>query len=204
MIPKAEATRLRIIESAAELMATRGYGRTGLESILERSAVSKGNFYHHFPSKEDLGFAVLDHLEEGIRNLLRARMANIDDPVARIDAMLDALTETAGARGCRAGCPLGNLAAEMSDVSEAFRTRLLRIFDSWRELVASTLREGCGEAGVTEANVDSLARYVLCSLEGSILLAKVSREFGEIDNAMTHLKAHIRRELAPQPSFYGN
>ena len=196
MIPKAEATRLRIIEVAADLMGTRGYGRTGLEQILERSGVSRGNLYHHFPSKEDLGFAVLDHLGARIAGFLQSSMADVEDPLDRIDAMLDALAAGASARNCRGGCPLGNLAAEMSDVNEAFRARLERIFGTWRELVAVNLEEGARRRGRAGVDVDGLARYILCCLEGSMLMAKVNRKVLEVRDAVGRLKGYVRQQLA--------
>ena len=65
MIPKAEATRLRIIEAAADLMGTRGYSRTGVEGHPGAHQHLQGKLLPSLPSKEDLGFAVLDHLGDG-------------------------------------------------------------------------------------------------------------------------------------------
>ena len=55
---KAEATRTRLIEVAGELFGERGYDDTPIEEVLERTGVSKGALYHHFPSKEALFEAV--------------------------------------------------------------------------------------------------------------------------------------------------
>jgi AcrR family transcriptional regulator len=51
---KAEATRARLVEVAGELFGERGYEDTPIEDVLERTGVSKGALYHHFPSKEAL------------------------------------------------------------------------------------------------------------------------------------------------------
>jgi len=58
-VPRAEATRGRIIKIAAQRMAVHGYCQTPLEGILERTGISKGTFYHHFSSKEDLLGAIV-------------------------------------------------------------------------------------------------------------------------------------------------
>jgi AcrR family transcriptional regulator len=55
---RAEATRGRLIQVAAELFGTRGYEATSIEDVLERAEVSKGALYHHFSSKESLFEAV--------------------------------------------------------------------------------------------------------------------------------------------------
>jgi TetR/AcrR family transcriptional repressor of nem operon len=195
MNSRADASRQRIIEVAAELMAVQGYERTCLEAILERAGTSKGNFYHHFPSKEDLGLAVLDHIGDETQAFLRGSMQPHPDPLARIEAMLDALLTATTEREGRGGCPLGNLAAEMSDVSEAFRGRLARVFAAWQGLVAETLAEARRRHGCPDVEVEGLAHYIICALEGSLLLAKLMREPGEVGNTVTNLKSYIRQQF---------
>src|SRR5438067_11212578 len=58
----ARSTREAIIEAATRLMHVGGYQNTSLDDVLRESGVGKGNFYYHFRSKEDLGFAILDQL----------------------------------------------------------------------------------------------------------------------------------------------
>lgn len=195
MSTKAEVSRQRIIEAAAELMAVQGYERTCLDSILERSGVSKGNFYHHFVSKEDLGLAVLEHIGTESHRFLRASMEGVEDPLARLDAMFDALVAETRDRECRGGCPLGNLAAEMSDANEAFRGQLARIFGGWRQMVAEVLEGAAQRHGPTRLDVQGLAHHIVCALEGSLLMAKLSREVGELGNTVTHLKMYIRQQF---------
>ena len=198
MFPKAEVTRQRIIEAAADLMGTQGYGRTALEAILERCAVSKGNFYHHFPSKEELGLAVLSFLGACTQARIHRRMAAHQDPLDRVDALLDAIVEGAGRRQGRGGCPLGNLAAEMSDLHEGFRARLGGIFRVWAELVAQNLREAARRRHRRDLDAEGLARHLVSALEGSILMAKVTRQVDELDNSVTHLKSYVRKVLSQQ------
>lgn len=193
--PQGESARQRLIESAAELMAVQGYGRTCIEAILEASGASKGNFYHHFASKEELGLAVLEHLGTEVQAYVRAAMGDHEDPLDRIDAMFDSLLATAAERGCRGGCPLGNLAAEMSDVNEAFREQLKQVFGSWRSLLAETLAEAGRGRRLVPLNTQGLAQHIVSSVEGAILMAKLSRDPDELGNTVTHLKTYIRQQF---------
>jgi len=193
--PQGDTARQRLIESAAELMAVQGYGRTCIEAILEQSGASKGNFYHHFASKEELGLAVLEHLGTEVQAYIRTAMGDKPDPLDRIDAMFDSLLATAAERGCRGGCPLGNLAAEMSDVSEVFREQLGRVFGSWRSMVAETLAEASRGHRLVPINTQGLAQHIVSSLEGAILMAKLSRDPEELANTVTHLKTYIRQQF---------
>jgi TetR/AcrR family transcriptional repressor of nem operon len=193
--PQGDTARQRLIESAAELMAVQGYGRTCIEAILEQSGASKGNFYHHFASKEELGLAVLQHLGTEVQAYVQTAMGDKPDPLDRIDAMFDSLLATAAERGCRGGCPLGNLAAEMSDVSEVFREQLGRVFGSWRSMVAETLAEASRGHRRVPINSQGLAQHIVSSLEGAILMAKLSRDPEELGNTVTHLKTYIRQQF---------
>jgi len=193
--PRGESSRQRLIESAAELMAVQGYGRTCIEAILEQSGVSKGNFYHHFASKEELGLAVLEHLGTEVQAYVRTAMGDHKEPLDRIDAMFESLLVTAAERGCRGGCPLGNLAAEMSDVNEAFRESLKRVFRGWRSLLADTLSEAVRGHRRVPFDTDGLAQHIVCSVEGALLMAKLSRDTEEMRNTVTHLKSYIRQQF---------
>ena len=111
-------------------MHLKGYQNTTLDDVLRASGVGKGNFYHYFKSKEDLGYAILDRIiaalpGTGPRAVLRRRRgaaAGADPLLPR--RVRDAQTQ----RNCVGGCAFGNLAAELSDVHEGFRARLSGVF----------------------------------------------------------------------------
>src|SRR5262245_65610360 len=56
------STREAILEAASRLIRVHGYNHTSLDDVLSESGVGKGNFYYHFKSKEDLGYAILDQI----------------------------------------------------------------------------------------------------------------------------------------------
>src|SRR6266571_7536478 len=56
------STREAILEAATRLIHVHGYNHTALDDVLRESGVGKGNFYYHFKSKEELGYAMLDHI----------------------------------------------------------------------------------------------------------------------------------------------
>jgi AcrR family transcriptional regulator len=67
---RAEATRRKILDSAVELFAERGYGETGLADVLQRAGVSKGAFYYHFDSKEAVATAIIEEFSGKTRTLV--------------------------------------------------------------------------------------------------------------------------------------
>ena len=144
---KGAATRDQILDAASRLIYLRGYHCTSLDDVLRESGVGKGNFYYYFRSKEELGFAIIDRLVHGFaeRTLEPAFADAHADPVAQIHDFLDRLLENQRQRKCVGGCPMGNLASELSDVHEGFRQRLAGIFLRWRARLTDALERGQGD-----------------------------------------------------------
>jgi len=191
---KATATRDQILDAAAKLIHLRGYHGTSLDDVLRESGVGKGNFYYYFRSKEDLGFAIIDRVVE--RFLERTLEPAFDDltadPLDQVRAFLDRLLEVQRQRNCVGGCPMGNLACELSDVHEGFRQRLADIFERWRVMLATTLERG-RESGRLRADLDaaSAAGFVVAALEGAILMAKVTKDISVMEKCVVELKHHL-------------
>ena len=191
---KAAATRDQILDAAARLIHLRGYHGTSLDDVLRESGVGKGNFYYYFRSKEDLGFAIIDRVVERFleRTLEPAFVDPTADPLDQVRAFLDRLLEVQRQRNCVGGCPMGNLACELSDVHEGFRQRLADIFERWRVMLAATLERG-RESGRLRADLDaaSAAGFVVAALEGAILMAKVTKDISVMEKCVVELKHHL-------------
>ena len=72
MQQRSEETRARILESAIKLFSTNGYNKASVDNICADAGVSKGAFYHHFESKQDLFLALLDGWLKNIDNAIEA------------------------------------------------------------------------------------------------------------------------------------
>lgn len=212
---EARAKRERIIDAAARLIHLRGYNSTSIQDILRATGIGKGNFYYYFASKEELGFAILDwqstRFAEGV---LRKAFDGSGDPLEQINTYLDLLLDLARKRGCRGGCPVGNLAQELSDTHEGFRRRLERTLEAWRAILERALRRAREEGRLRpEADPARLSQFLLAGIQGAILLAKARKDAGVLADCFDELKAHLqawttashRRLLAaaPNPATFG-
>src|SRR5437870_9622462 len=121
-VREGRSTREAILEAASRLIHVHGYNHTSLDDVLRESGVGKGNFYYYFKSKEELGYAIIDRLVRGfVERTLDPAFADIDrDPLAQIHGFLDRVLDNLRQRNCVGGCPMGNLASELSDVHEGF------------------------------------------------------------------------------------
>jgi TetR/AcrR family transcriptional repressor of nem operon len=135
----AQETRARILRAAFQEIYRSGYQSADIESVLEVAALTKGALYYHFSNKEALGLEMVDELigkimlEKWLRPLESA-----NDPIATlIEVLRSASLEPRAVEG---GCPLNNLAQEMSGISESFPKRLTNIFSRWIEGIGESLR----------------------------------------------------------------
>src|ERR1700730_701651 len=181
---RALATRSRIVGEAARHFALKGYHDTTLEEVFTGAQVTTGAFFHHFASKEDLGFAVNNsHMEKRKRDLeqieKRIQGSHIEaDPLRRLISRLDAIQEMVRQREKRkGGCIIGNLSLALSDTHDGFRRRLAECFDEMA-LEFKPYLDDAVERYRPQHRVDTwaLARYIVGIVEGSIMLARTRRD----------------------------
>ncbi|MEN8179891.1 MAG: TetR/AcrR family transcriptional regulator [Pseudomonadota bacterium] len=170
-----QQTRERLLQTAFQEIHAHGFQGMRVDEVLRQSGLQKGAFYHHFGSKIELGYAVL---EEQIKPLLELiwiePLVEIEDPVRDIPKMLESLGSRIPTSMHEHGCPLNNLAQEMSTQDEGFRERIYEIFNTWMEAFTAVF-ERAKQNGYIRDDVDSCAvsRFVIAALEGCIGIFKV-------------------------------
>jgi len=188
------STREAILEAASRLIHVHGYNHTSLDDVLRESNVGKGNFYYHSKSKEELGYAILDQIIGSF--LERTLEPCFSDPQGRaltqIRCFLDRVLEMQRERNCVGGCPLGNLALELSDVHEGFRGRLASVFAAWRERLTLALRTAQSQGAVgSECRPEAVADFLVASLEGAILLTKLTKNIAVMEQCVVEMKRYL-------------
>lgn len=164
-----------ILQSAFLGVYRNGFRATSVNDILKKTSLTKGAFYHHFPDKIALGYAIVDELLRWfVDQFWLEPLRKCDDPIARMKEML--MTYKVDEESVMLGCPVNNLAVEMAPVDEGFRARLNGVYDFWRDGIADALRRGV-EAGVVSGEIDpvSAATFILASAAGARGLAKNAR-----------------------------
>ncbi len=175
-LPLVEAldTRGRLLTAAFEAFYAHGYQGASLSDILARAGVTKGAMYHYFRGKRALLLAVLDEIVAPyMEQLWMDPLRDTDDPLHTLEAHLRGLSGEVTGEVIERGCPLGNLAQEMSDLDEEMRQRMEAIYDRWRQVLAQALRRG-QRAGTVHPDLDytRMALLVVAGLEGCLSQAK--------------------------------
>lgn len=192
--PSRQTTRDVVLQHAADLILEKGFRATSISDVLERAGLQKGSFYYYFPSKEDLGVAVLERWTVELRAHLLDFLTAPEGPppLDRITTTLDGFVAEMGTSGCRGGCPFGNLAIELADVHEGFRSRLSAAFRSLSDAYAALLDQARGRGELrADADARSLADFLVASIEGGILLAKVHKSTAPLVATLSAAKAHL-------------
>src|SRR5215469_13990419 len=117
-----ERTRERLLRAAFQEMHRSGFRSADVQAILAAARVTKGALYHHFDSKEALGYAVVDEVIASItREMWDWPLQNAENPIDALVGIVQAISLSSEALEC--GCPLNNLSQEMSPLDEGFRRR---------------------------------------------------------------------------------
>ncbi|HET9193430.1 MAG TPA: TetR/AcrR family transcriptional regulator [Vicinamibacterales bacterium] len=130
--PAGPETRDRILRTAFQLFHEQGFNATGVATIARETGVNPGSLYHFFESKDDLLLAVLafalDYLGPAVIDPVERAVTN---PVDRVFALLQGYRDRMERESCRMGCPMGNMALEVSDSNARARALVHDNFENW-------------------------------------------------------------------------
>jgi AcrR family transcriptional regulator len=189
-----EATRRKILEAAFAEFYRNGFQAGSLNHIVDAAGTTKGALFHHFDGKQGLGYAVVDEI---IGPLLLQRwlepVADADDPVRTIQSAFRRFVAADIESGSwLQGCPLNNLAQEMSPLDAGFQTRINHLYEVWRDRYAAALRRGL-DAGTVRPDVapDEAAALIVAAQIGIWATGKSSRNQAVMSQAADALCGYL-------------
>ena len=167
-------TKQTILEAGAKIIHAKGYNHAGLQEILQAAGVPKGSFYFHFTSKESLGLQIVDYYTETLNALFNKCLENDSlPPLKRLEKIFTVFESGFGSKGFTLGCPIGNLALEMSDLNENFRKKLNSAIRLLTSHVKKCLEDARKDGSLSESiNTEDAALFIFYSIEGAIMHMK--------------------------------
>ena len=197
---ESDATRDKLLKAAFEEIYRRGFQAASLDTILAKAGVSKGALYHHFPDKASLGYAVVD---EVVKGLLLERWGVLEppsgDPITALQRILRGRVANLTSREVELGCPLNNLAQEMSPLDQRFRRGVNATFDIWTDAVAKDLASGQAQGTVLkDVDARKIAAFIVASIEGSFGLATGAQSAAMLRSNLEVLSSFLE-SLRPTP-----
>lgn len=191
--PRSE-TADRILDLAETLIQTRGYSAISYQDIADGVGIRKASIHYHFPSKGDLGAAVVDRYAQRFGDMVTAMIA---DPTVSALKILEGYTrpflefsETADRV-----CLCGALAGEYPALPQAMQSRVDRFFTDHQRWLAEILDRGARDGEfILPAGAADVARSVFSALQGALLVKRATGDGAQVRSVVAVIKA----QLAPR------
>jgi TetR/AcrR family fatty acid metabolism transcriptional regulator len=160
-----ELTRERILEAAEKLFAEKGFHETAMDEIVRASKVSKGGVYFHFPSKEELFFALLDKLADALQREVQREIARRRGAVAKIQGALEVVLRTLTSQRHLAQIIL----RQGHGLGPSFERKRLEIYSRFARLIKENLDEALAEGSILPINTEITAYAWLGAINELVL-----------------------------------
>jgi len=189
---RGQATRTRIVETAARLMHRNGVSATSVDAVLAAARAGKSQFYHYFSSKDALVAAVLE-LQASVGEREQSEIFRAHPGWDGVRLWLDAVVAAQRRVGYVGGCPIGSMAAEAADRDPELRRRLAGAFERKRRALRERF-EALASRGVLRPDADPgvLASFVVATLQGALLMASTFRDEEGLAPAVEEAWAHLQ------------
>jgi TetR/AcrR family transcriptional repressor of nem operon len=186
-----ENAREALVDSGIDLFRRSGYVATTVDEICSAAGVTKGAFFHHFPSKEALATECLRKWQGQMATLhLSAAYQAIADPVEKVLASIDFMIEVFRNPDVQKSCLAGTTVQEISETNPVLREAAQNCFLQGEAYFKSLLDDACRSCHQT-LDTASLARHWMGTIQGSLLLWKASRNAEVISENLMHFKSYL-------------
>lgn len=182
------------MEAAAKLFRVNGYAATSVDALCHEAGVTKGAFFHHFKSKDDLGVAAAEYWSLTTGELFKgAPYHTPNDPLDRIIAYIDfrkyILTESPSEYTCLVGTLVQETYSSNNLLREACRNSIFGHAETLEKDIQKAIADRDLDVSWTAR---SLALYFQVTIQGAFVLAKASGNKSEVEDSLEHLKRYVR------------
>lgn len=198
----AESARERLLEAAVALVRTQGFTGTSVDDLCARAGVTKGAFFHHFPSKQQLGVELAQYWSTSTAGFFAEAPFHhhkraIDRVLGYIDLRTVLIDGAAETFCCVAGTMVQDTFRSSIPIREACRESIMGNAAALEDDLALAL----ADAGLQRSQAPSLARHVQTVIQGAFVLAKTQEgdRAAEIAReSLGHLRAYFAMLLKPE------
>jgi TetR/AcrR family transcriptional regulator, transcriptional repressor for nem operon len=194
MSEKAKASKEKFLKIAESLMMQRGYNATTVEEICKIAELTKGAFFYHFKTKEDLGIAVLHYYWQRRKEAFsQVNWQEGAEPLEQLGQFLEIVADVFmnDPNGC--SCLAGSFSQELASQNPLFQAEIVSLFEEWKSQIKPSLEKAKATSTKAQAlNTDSLADYIIALVEGTLILALARQDKRLIAQQLQMLQAHLQ------------
>ncbi|MGH1406536.1 MAG: TetR/AcrR family transcriptional regulator [Rhodomicrobiaceae bacterium] len=174
-------TKLRLLETAHELIWRNSYGSVSVDGICEKANVKKGSFYHYFPSKADLAMASIDWWMTNTIPFLDDIFSPSRHPIDRFTLLIDFIYEKQEDMriefGQVCGCPFITIGSELAAQDEIIGAKISAITQQKMTYYQNALRDMIAMGLIDEkTNVELKAEEIYAFITGNMMLARIKND----------------------------
>lgn len=193
------SARDKLLDAALGAIRESGYAATSVEELCARAGVTKGAFFHHFPSKDALAVAAADHWSQTTGGLFAgADYHRHQDPRERVLAYLDFRAELVRGEIPDFTCLVGTMVQEAYGASDAIRDACWRSMSGHAQTLEADIAAAIGTYGVDGITPESLALFTQATIQGAFILAKAKNDPGVAIDMIGHLRRYVELLFNPQ------
>jgi TetR/AcrR family transcriptional repressor of nem operon len=194
--------RERILDAASQLIMDEGFSATSVDAVLAAAGASKGAFFHHFPSKDELGRAVVARYAADdialVERLLGEAEDAVSDPADQYVHFLRAYEAVANRLPLdETGCLFASFVYDRLPADGATRNVIAEATDTWRTLVRGKVEQAlAARPPVVEVDAASLADQLFVAYEGGLVMARITGEQGLLSTQLAQYRHYVELLLA--------
>ncbi|MBU1689691.1 MAG: TetR/AcrR family transcriptional regulator [Gammaproteobacteria bacterium] len=189
-----DITREKLLMSAFCEIHRQGFQAASISNILQDTGLTKGALYHHFPTKQALGLAVIDEVIKGrLEGLIFKRLRESEQPVETLLDIIATIDKKVPSDFVMLGCPLNNLMQEMSALDKLFQEQLGGVLGIWQKTVEDALKRGQKQGEIrADVNYKAAALFIVSAWEGCIGVAKNMQSPKAFSICMQQLHGYVQ------------
>ncbi len=193
-----EETREKLLQSAFSVFAANGYERATVDGIVREAGFSKGAFYVHFESKEDLFWAMLEGRINYMQDTMRQAMDTTQSVAENQRRILEAIF--ALDRNDRHWPALFVEFVAHAARNDRVREKLSEMYERWHRFTVEMLEEGRRAGRVREdIDIEFMASAAMSLIEGTLMQSRLAPETVRLDAMIQPLARLLGEWLEPQP-----
>jgi len=161
-----------VIATTVRLLRRQGLSSTGINRIIRESRSPRGSIYFHFPGgKEELTIEALRSAQRTVAERMQTAMGSGRSVATALQSVVRDYVEDLRRSAYEFGCPVANVALDVSAESPRIRAVCAEIFADWQ----SRIRQALERDGHPREDADALAEFILSSLEGALMLCRAQK-----------------------------
>ena len=188
------ASKTKLLDAAVHVIRAKGYNATRIEDICEAAGLTKGSFFHHFNSKEDLALAAAEHFSSYADKVFAAApYQSLTDPLERLLGYVDFRKSILQGELADYTCLLGTMVQEAYDTHPEIRKACDKYICAHAATLVPDIEAAIHKYGIQPGwTAESLAYHMQAVIQGAFILAKARQSAQVAAACLDHLRRYLK------------